>query len=196
MASNINSAPNVMDHMSTMLARNWGWVALRGVLALVVGAIALAIPLAALGGLVLVFGVYSIIDGGAAIASAIRAARADERWGWLLVEGVIDFGAAAVALFLPGIAIAWFVIIIGIWAIFSGGAMVIVAFRLHTDHGRIWLGLGGALSVIWGVLLLLQPGIGALVMTMWFGAYALVFGVILVILAFRLRSVANRLMAG
>jgi uncharacterized membrane protein HdeD (DUF308 family) len=62
------------------------------------------------------------------------------------------------------------------------------AFCLNIEHGRWWLVLGGAVSVAYGVLLIMAPLIGALVLTWWFGAYALVFGIALLILAFRLKG--------
>jgi uncharacterized membrane protein HdeD (DUF308 family) len=81
-----------------------------------------------------------------------------------------------------------FVLLIAAWAIVSGGLVLAAAFRLNIEQGRWWLVLGGAASVIYGALLIVAPLIGALVLTWWFGVYALVFGVALLILAFRLRS--------
>jgi uncharacterized membrane protein HdeD (DUF308 family) len=178
--------------MSQALARNWGWVLLRGVLGIIAGIIAFTSPLATVGLLVIVFAVYSAADGILAIVSAVRAARAGERWIWFVLEGLIDIAAAAVALFMPSIAVQVFVIIISIWAIFSGIAMIVAAFKLHREHGRLWLILGGILSVAWGVLLIMQPVIGVLVLTYWFGAYALIFGILLVIVAFKLRGLLEK----
>lgn len=174
--------------MSQALARNWGWVLLRGVLGIIVGIIAFTSPLATIGALVLVFAVYSASDGVLAIVSAVRAAKAGERWIWFVLQGLIDFGAAVVAFTMPGLVVKVFIFIVGFWAIFSGVAMVVAAFKLHQDHGRIWLILGGILSVIWGVLVLMMPLPAVWLLTLWFGAYALAFGVLLVALAFKLRS--------
>jgi uncharacterized membrane protein HdeD (DUF308 family) len=66
--------------------------------------------------------------------------------------------------------------------------MLGAAFTLNLDHGRWWLGLAGVASIILGILLVIEPLIGAVVLTMWLGAYALVFGVLLLILAFQLHS--------
>jgi uncharacterized membrane protein HdeD (DUF308 family) len=78
--------------------------------------------------------------------------------------------------------------LIAIWAIVSGALMLGAAFTLNIDHGRWWLALGGIASVIFGILLVIEPLVGAVVLTMWIGAYALVFGVVLLILAFQLHS--------
>ncbi len=79
-------------------------------------------------------------------------------------------------------------LLVAAWAIVSGGLVLAAAFRLNIEHGRWWLVLGGAVSVAYGVLLIMAPLIGALVLTWWFGAYALVFGIALLILAFRLKA--------
>ncbi len=174
--------------MSALLARNWGFVMLRGVLALLFGLMVILLPGPALAALVLLFSAYMLADGVVSIVLAVRAARRHERWGWFIAEGVIDILAGALAFLMPGIAILSFVLVVSAWAIVSGIAMLVAAFRLRPDHGRWWLIAGGLLSVVWGVLLFLQPGIGALVLTLWLGAYAAAFGIVMIVLAFRLRS--------
>jgi uncharacterized membrane protein HdeD (DUF308 family) len=77
---------------------------------------------------------------------------------------------------------------ISIWAHDSGALILVAAFRLNIDHGRWWLALGGIASIIFGVVLLIAPVVGAVVLTWWLGAYALVFGVLLLVLAFQLHS--------
>ena len=188
-------AAGVIGAMGDVLARNWGWVMLRGVLGIIIGVLALAMPMAAIGALVLLFAFYAIADGIVAIVSAVRAASKDQRWGWYLVSGLVSLGAAAVALFMPIVAVKVFLYIMAFWAILGGTALIIAAFKLDIEHGRWVLILGGALSVLWGVLLLFQPAIGALVLAIWFGVYTLTFGIILVVLAFKLRSGAEKLKA-
>ena len=82
--------------------------------------------------------------------------------------------------------------IIAIWAIISGALMLGAAFTLNLEHGRWWLALGGIASLIFGIVLVLAPLVGAVVLTWWIGAYALVFGVLLLILAFKLHSKRRR----
>jgi uncharacterized membrane protein HdeD (DUF308 family) len=94
-----------------------------------------------------------------------------------------------IAAFLwPGITVFAFVLLIAAWAIVSGSLMTAAGFRLNIEHGRWWLVLGGLLSLAYGALLIITPIIGAIVLTWWLGAYALVFGVALVIFSFKLRS--------
>jgi uncharacterized membrane protein HdeD (DUF308 family) len=174
--------------MSAALAQNWWAIALRGVLAIVFGLIALFVPAATMLSLVLLFAAYMLVDGVLAIVAAVRAARQRERWGLLVLEGVVDIIAGVVAFLWPGITVIAFVLIVAAWAIVSGGLMLGAAIRLKIDHGRWWLAFGGIVSLIYGALLIVAPLIGALVMTWWLGAYALVFGIALLVLAFKLRA--------
>jgi uncharacterized membrane protein HdeD (DUF308 family) len=100
----------------------------------------------------------------------------------------VDIAAGVLAFLWPGLTIVIFVLLVAAWAIVTGALMTAAAFRLQLDHGRWWLALGGLASLVYGVLLIIAPLIGALVLTWWLGAYALVFGVLLLILAFRLRA--------
>ena len=174
--------------MGTVLARDWGLIVLRGLLGITIGIIALVQPLATVGALVLLFAIYSVAEGIAALVSAVRAARARQKWGWLLFLGFVSLGAAAAALLMPLIAIGVFLLILAFWAIVGGGALLFAAFRRPIDHGRWWLATAGLLSLVWGILLLVEPVAGVLALTLWFGAYTLGFGIILVILGLTLRQ--------
>jgi uncharacterized membrane protein HdeD (DUF308 family) len=176
------------EEMSAALAQNWWAIALRAALAIIFGLIALFVPAATMLSLVLLFSAYMLVDGVFAIVAAVRAARQRERWGLLVLEGVVDIVAGVVAFLWPGITVIAFVLIVAAWAIVSGGLMLGAAFRLKIDYGRWWLALGGVASVVYGALLIVAPLIGALVITWWLGAYAIVFGVALLVLAFKLRS--------
>jgi uncharacterized membrane protein HdeD (DUF308 family) len=174
--------------MSALLARN-GWaVLLRGLLAVALGVLTFAMPAVSLASLILVFAAYMLADGVLGIVAAVRAARRHERWGWLVLEGVLDIGAGIAALVLPGLTVILFVALVAAWAIVCGISMAIAAFRYNKRDGRWLMGLAGVLSVVWGVLLALAPITGALVLTLWIGAYALEFGIMLIILSFRLRK--------
>jgi uncharacterized membrane protein HdeD (DUF308 family) len=161
---------------------------LRGVLAIIIGVVAFAAPVATLLSLVLLFSAYMLVDGVFAIVAAIRAARANERWGLLVLEGIVSIATGVIAFLWPGITVIAYVLLVAAWAIVTGALMLGAAFRLNLNHGRWWLVLGGIASLAYGVLLVIAPLIGALVLTWWFGAYALVFGVFMLVLAFRLRA--------
>jgi uncharacterized membrane protein HdeD (DUF308 family) len=176
------------DAMSAALAQNWWLIALRGALAIIIGVIAFAAPVATMLSLVLLFSAYMLVDGVFAIVAAVRAARQRERWGLLVLEGIVSIAVGALAVLWPGLTIIAYVLLVAAWAIVTGALMLGAAFRLNLDHGRWWLVLGGIASLIYGALLVIAPLIGALVLTWWFGAYALVFGVFMLVLAFRLRA--------
>jgi uncharacterized membrane protein HdeD (DUF308 family) len=176
------------DALSEVLADNWWAVGLRGILGIVFGLICLLTPGVALGAFVILFAAYMFVDGGFAIASAWKAARSGERWGLLIVEGLVDIAAGLIAVAWPAITMVALIWLVAIWAIVSGALMLYAAFMLNRDHGRWWLALGGIASLIFGVLLVIEPLIGAVVLTMWIGAYAIVFGGFLLVLAFQLHS--------
>ena len=176
------------DPMIAVLARNWWAIAIRGVLGILFGLVALFLPGATMLSLVLLFAAYAFVDGVFGIISAVRAAGQQERWGLLVLEGIVNIITAAIAVLWPAITVVAFVLLVAVWAIVSGGLMLWAAFYLETDSDRWWLVLGGIASLIYGVLLVVAPMIGAIVLTWWLGAYALVFGAALLILAFRLRA--------
>jgi uncharacterized membrane protein HdeD (DUF308 family) len=176
------------DALSEVLADNWWAVGLRGILGIVFGLICLLTPGVALGAFVILFAAYMFVDGGFAIASAWKAARSGERWGLLIVEGLVDIAAGLIAVAWPAITMVALIWLVAIWAIVSGALMLYAAFMLNRDHGRWWLALGGIASLIFGVLLVIEPLVGAVVLTMWIGAYAIVFGGALLVLAFQLHS--------
>lgn len=138
--------------------------------------------------LALVFAAYLLVDGVFGIISAVRAARSHERWGWLPAEGILNIIMGVIAAVFPVAAVLGFVLVTAAWAFLSGGAMLVAAFEMHISHGRWWMVLGGIVSLIWGVMLVIAPLIGAVVLTWWLGAYATVFGVTLLVASFHLRS--------
>ena len=174
------------DDLSRLLADKWWAVGLRAVMAILFGLICLLNPTLALNVFVILFAAYMLVDGVFAIASGIRAATSGGHWALLILQGLVSIAAAAVAMVWPAMTLVALVWIIAIWAIVSGALMLAAAFALNINYGRWWLALGGIASLVFGILLVIQPFIGAVVLTLWIGAYALVFGVFLLVLAFQL----------
>jgi uncharacterized membrane protein HdeD (DUF308 family) len=108
-----------------------------------------------------------LVDGVLTIIAGVRAAQRHERWGWLIFEGILDLIAGGVAVIWPVITIVAFVLLMGAWAIVTGALLFGASFRLNIPHGRWLMTLAGAVSVIWGVLLIIWPLIGAVVLTWW-----------------------------
>ncbi|MBN9509438.1 MAG: HdeD family acid-resistance protein [Alphaproteobacteria bacterium] len=180
--------PDRVQERSAALARNWWAIMVRGVAAVVFGIIALLLPTQAVIVLALVFGFYLLVDGVFDLVAAIRAVARGERWGFLLAEGVLDIVVGVLALAWPATLIVASVWVIGAWALVTGILLLLAALRLSAGHGNWLMGLGGVLSIVWGVLLALWPLAGAVVLTIWLGVYALLFGIALIALAFKLRS--------
>jgi uncharacterized membrane protein HdeD (DUF308 family) len=179
------------DALNHSLAQNWWVMALRGVLAIVFGIMALAMPVSTLISLILVFAAYMLVDGIFAIVASLRAARHSKRWGALFFGGIVNIITGVLAAAWPGITALVFVVMTAAWSIISGSVMLVAAVRLKRDHGRWWLALGGLASIAFGIILVLAPLAGAVVLTWWIGIYAFVFGIAMLVLAFRLREHRN-----
>src|SRR5215210_3058377 len=173
-----------------VLARNWWVLALRGLVAIVFGLLAFLWPGITLWALILLFGAYMLVDGVFAIVAGVRAAGNEARWWLLLVEGILGVLAGIVAFLWPGLTALALLYFIAAWAIVTGIFEIVGAIRLRREIEGEWaLILGGTLSVLFGVLLVVIPApAGILSLTWLIGVYAVAFGVLLLILAFRVRN--------
>ena len=176
--------------MIDLLARNWWAIALRGAIAILVGIAAFLVPETALVALVLLFAAYLLVDGVFAIVAGFRAAARHERWLALLAEGVAGIAAALFIAGFPEVSLILFIYVAALWAVVSGAALLIAAVRLYRHAGEWMMAAAGVLSVAWGVLALIRPATGVVVWAWWIAAYALVFGAMMLTLAFRLRRAA------
>lgn len=177
------------DTMELDLARHWWTVALRGVIAILFGIAALARPGVAVLALVVLFGIYVLIDGVLAIATAIWAAGRRLRWWPFAVEGLVGVAIGIATFAWPAITAVALVLLIGWWSLVTGVFEIIAAVRLRDlIRGEWLLALSGALSLLVGVLLLVFPAVGAVSVVWVIGLYALVFGVLLLTLGIRLRN--------
>jgi uncharacterized membrane protein HdeD (DUF308 family) len=177
-----------------VLARNWWALVLRGLAAILFGVLAFAWPGITLFVLVLFFGAYMLVDGIFAIVAAVRAAGEEDRWWLLLIQGILGVLAGLVAIFWPGLTALALLYFIAAWAIVTGIMEIVAAIRLRREIEGEWaLALSGALSVLFGVLLVVLPAPAGLLSLVWLiGAYAVATGVLLLILAFRVRSEASK----
>jgi uncharacterized membrane protein HdeD (DUF308 family) len=175
--------------MEVALARNWWSLVIRGLVAIVFGIVTFAWPGITVGALVLLFGVYALLDGVISIVGAWKAARAHERLGALILEGIVGIAAAAVTAIFPGITALALVYLIAAWALVTGALEIVAAIRLRQYISHEWLlALSGAASLLFGILALLLPLAGAVAIALGIGIYALVFGILLIGLGLRLRS--------
>jgi uncharacterized membrane protein HdeD (DUF308 family) len=172
--------------MLHLLARYWWVLALRGALAVLFGLFAFFIPGITLLTLVLLFGAYVLLDG---IFDLVAATRSPSHHWALVLEGIVGIIAGILTFLWPGITAMVLLYLIAFWAIFTGVLEIIAGIRLRQVlSDEIWLILMGVLSLLFGLFILIFPGAGALAVVYWIGAYALLFGIMLLALAFRLRS--------
>ena len=178
--------------MTTVLLRNWWALALRGVLAILLGVAVVVLPGVTLAALVVLFGAYALVDGVLAIIAGARAAERHERWWSPVLKGLAGIAAGVVTFVQPALTALALLYLIGGWGIVTGILEIVAAVHLHRAHGEWLLVLNGVLSVLFGLLVILWPGAGLLTLLWMLGAYTIFFGILLVALAFRLRSHHHR----
>lgn len=149
--------------MIASLARNWWALALRGLFAILFGILAFIWPGVTVGALVILFGAYALVDGIFALVGAFRAAEAHQRWWPFVWEGLFGIAAGLIAFIYPGMTALMLLYIIAFWAILTGIFEISAAIRLRKEIVGEWaLGLGGVASLVFGILLIVYPGAGAL----------------------------------
>lgn len=172
--------------MFESLMRNWWALALRGAAAILFGVVAFLWPGITLTALVWIFAAYMLVDGVFALVAGLGAAQRQERWWPLAVEGLLDFAAGVIAFLWPHVALLTFIYIAAFWAILTGVALLAAAMRLRA-LGEGLLFFAGALSLLWGIVVIIWPIAGALALAWWIGAYAILFGAFMLTAALRLR---------
>jgi uncharacterized membrane protein HdeD (DUF308 family) len=179
---------NTLGTITGTLRRNWWLLALRGLAAVVFGLFAFAWPGLTLITLVWLFGAFALVNGILSLTLAANAPKGYPRFGSLMLGGLLGILAGLLTFVMPGITALGLLILIAVWAMVTGILEIIAAIKLRKEITNEWLlALAGLASLAFGIVLLLQPGAGALVLIWWIGAYALVFGILLFVLAVRVR---------
>lgn len=175
---------------------SWKSLAFRGAAAVIFGILALVWPSITLLALVFLFGIYALVDGIAILAGVSR--KAEEvagRKGLLILQGIVSILAGIVAVVWPGITALALLLVIAAWAFITGALEIAAAIKLRKEISSEWLlGLAGVLSIAFGVLLLISPGAGAVAVVWMIGFYAILSGVLLLALAFRIKRLVTPLL--
>jgi uncharacterized membrane protein HdeD (DUF308 family) len=178
--------------MMTHLARSWGWIVLRGVLAILFGVMAFAWPGLTLAVLVMVWGFYALADGLLALVAAFGIRDEGKPMWPLAIVGILGIAAGGLTFMRPGMTALLLLIFIAVWAVTTGLFQIVAAIRFRKVIANEWmLGFSGLLSIAFGALMLARPGTGALAVVWIIGCYAIVFGLMLTILGFRLKGLAS-----
>ena len=178
----------VAREMFDALAQNWWLILLKGICAIAFGVLALAWPGVTIFTLVLLYGVYALLDGVFALTAAATGNTPAPRW-WLAVVGIIGIGAGILTFLWPNITALVLLLLIAFWAIATGVREIIGAIRLRKEIDNEWLlAASGLVSVLFGLLLLTRPAAGALALITVIGAFAILHGLLLVWFSLRLRG--------
>ena len=179
--------------LADILSRYWWMTLLRGLFWILFGVILFARPGISLLSLTLALGVILFIDGIIEVANAVSGRKENDDWWILLLVGLAGIVIGVMTFYNPQVTALAVVYYVAIWAIATGLLEIVAAVRLRRQiQGEVWLVLAGIASVIFGGLLITRPGTGALTILWLIAAYAIVFGVMLLFLAFRVRSGVKR----
>ena len=181
--------PVEIPSMSIMLHRSWWVLLLRGAAAIIFGVLTWMQPAASAAALVLVFGAYVFVDGLPGIYTAIKSRQQSRHWWVVLLWGLTGVVVGVLTVINPAITALVLTIYIGVWALMTGVLQIVAALRLRKEIQGEWvLVLGGLLSVLFGIFVLMQPGAGMMAMLWVLATYAVIFGVLMVILAFKIKK--------
>jgi uncharacterized membrane protein HdeD (DUF308 family) len=178
--------------MAIVMADKWRTFVVRGAAGILFGLLTFFWPKISLAVLVLLFGAYALVDGAFNLVEAFSNKRGERRsWG-LVFQGLAGLGAGIITLMVPGLAALALLYVIAAWAIVTGAFEIVGAVRLRKHIRGEWLlALSGVLAIVFGIFVASFPGTGALALVLWIGAYAFVFGCLLVALGLKLRRWAR-----
>jgi uncharacterized membrane protein HdeD (DUF308 family) len=178
----------------------WGWILVRGILALILGVLALKWPLGTLFAFTMLFAAYAFVDGLASLIAGVQAGSSGERRGGLILEGLLGIAVGAIFVAMPLVSTftyAWVtIVLLAVWSVLAGFFEIATAIRLRKEiEGEFLMFLSGLFSVLLGCaivyFLLRNPAVTILSAAWLIAIYALASGLVLVLLAFKLRSLAK-----
>jgi uncharacterized membrane protein HdeD (DUF308 family) len=170
------------------MTSNWWALVLRGSVSILLGLVAFTMPGLTVTALVYIFGVYAFAEGVLAIMASIRGLKEHDRWGWMMIEGIVCIVAALVAFLMPGVGALALVWLIAGWAVLTGALEIAAAVKLRKIiEGEWMLMLAGVLAIGLGFLIVSRPGAGVLLIATWLGIYAIFAGIVTIMLGFRIR---------
>jgi uncharacterized membrane protein HdeD (DUF308 family) len=180
--------------LSKLLSTYWWVLLLRGVVAILFGVAAYAWPGMTLVTLVTLFGAFAFADGIFSLAQAFGGRKEHEHWWVLLLEGLLGIAFGIITFQAPEITATVLILYIAFWAMATGVLRIVLAVRLRKEiEGEWWMALAGLAGIVFGVLMVARPGAGALAVLWLVATWAVVGGVFLVILSFRVKALNGKL---
>jgi len=180
------------DYFLTQMGRQWKWIVLRGLLAVVLGLLGFVMPGQTLEVLTLCWGAYAFVDGLIALVTAYQIRERNRPWWTMALVGVVGVAAGLVTFVWPVATAISLLMFIAVWAILMGMFQILTALRMRKSvQGEWMLVASGVLSVLFGAAVIVAPGTGALAVVWLIASFALLFGILLVCVGLRLRSVAK-----
>jgi len=177
--------------MLNALCKNWWLLLLRGIAAVAFGVLTFVWPGVTLLTLVFLYGAFALVDGVFALVAAIMGGRPAPRW-WLAIVGLLGVAVGILTFAWPGITALVLLLFIAGWAIATGIMQIVGAVRLRKEIEGEWLLIAsGVLSLLFGLVLIVQPGTGALALLFVIGVYAILYGLIEVWLSLKLRGLSR-----
>ncbi|WP_199554277.1 HdeD family acid-resistance protein [Sandaracinobacteroides hominis] len=186
---------SAQEALQEFLEKRWWVLALRGALGIVFGIICFTSPAIAALSLLFVFGAFALVDGILGVVSSFGRARRGERWVWLAVEAVASIIIGMLVLTMPAISMVVLFLVIAIKALVSGVLLLFASIKLDGEHGQGWLIAAALFNLAFAALMFLAPLLGAKILVWWIGIWAILFGVALLAVGFKLKGAASKLAA-
>jgi len=175
--------------MLELLSRYWWAFVLRGIFAIIFGLLAWIWPAITLPVIVIFFGAYAFVDGILLVINALGGWHREQHHWLLLLEGLVGVGIGIITFINPAVTAIALLFYIAVWSIATGVLEISSAIQLRKEvRGEGWMVLSGIASIVFGLLLMIFPGAGALGVIWLIAAYAIVFGVMLIGLGFKVKS--------
>jgi uncharacterized membrane protein HdeD (DUF308 family) len=165
-----------MEEVDIVMESWWAFL-LKGIVAIIFGVLLIASPGATVKTLVIIVGLFALIDGLVNVIRAIVMMFRKERWGWTLAGGLIGFLLGAIIIRHQEFALSFVVILVGIWIILTGIVELAIAFDMPAKSGRGFLAVFGLILVAVGIIVLLYPFGSAYALMVVIGIYAFIVGI-------------------
>ena len=168
----------------------WWLVLIKGIILILLSFFIFSNPVGTLIGLALYIGIALMITGILLIVTSLSNRKADDQWGWKLTEGIVDVFFAFILLSNPAVTAAVFPFVVGFWMIFYGIMLFVGSFSVKKEGDNSWgiSLIGGILTVFFGYIIMSDILTGAIAITFWIGAGFMLFGLINISAAFRMKK--------